>query len=120
MPKGNPNNNLANGDEDYYYTLGVTRDADISQIRAEYVAKARQFHPDALVGRSKEDLNEAGLKMARLNKAWEVLSDPVTRSRYDMLLAANQYRPNIAGGAANKVGKFLGKLYSEYSRGKSP
>ncbi len=118
MPRNQGSHSPDSLNTDYYRILGVSINADISQIRAEYLAKARLYHPDSLVGQSKEQLEQAGIHMAQLNKAWEVLSDPVTRQRYDLLVRANSYKPDLAGNAANKVGRFLGKLYSEYAKGR--
>ncbi len=60
---------------DPYAILQVDPRAPRAEIRAAYRALARQHHPD-LAGGSCE-------KMAALNNAWSVLSDPVARAEYD-------------------------------------
>lgn len=60
---------------DLYTILQVGPRAPLAEIRAAYRALARQHHPD-LAGGSHE-------KMAALNNAWSVLSDPVARAEYD-------------------------------------
>ncbi len=60
--------------DDYYSLLGVEADASVEDIRASY-----RTHKEAL-----DTTSEAGRDDAlRLNKAWNVLSDPYQRGRYD-------------------------------------
>jgi len=59
---------------DLYEVLGVPRDADAATIRRAYRKKVRGVHPDS--GGSVEAFNE-------LKTAYDVLSDPVRRRRYD-------------------------------------
>jgi DnaJ family protein C protein 3 len=60
--------------KDYYKVLGVPRDADDRAIKKAFRTAAKTAHPD--VGGSEE-------QMAALNEAYEVLSDPELRGRYD-------------------------------------
>ncbi|MEP0871736.1 molecular chaperone DnaJ [Trichocoleus desertorum AS-A10] len=62
---------------DYYEILGVSRDADKEEIKRAYRRLARKYHPDV----NKEDGAEERFK--EINRAYEVLSEPETRSRYD-------------------------------------
>lgn len=62
---------------DYYATLGVARDASQDEIKKAYRRLARKYHPDV----SKEA--DAGKRMALINEANEVLSDPEKRKVYD-------------------------------------
>jgi DnaJ family protein C protein 3 len=68
--------------KDYYKVLGVTRDADELQIKSAYRKMIKLHHPDKArkSGISKEDAEK---KMASINEAYEVLSDPELKSRYD-------------------------------------
>lgn len=66
---------------DYYQILGVSRNAPEEVIRAAYRALVNKYHPDK--NRDRSDLNE---KMAQINEAYEVLSDPEKRSAYDILV----------------------------------
>ncbi|KAK3384758.1 hypothetical protein B0H63DRAFT_413457 [Podospora didyma] len=68
--------------KDYYKVLGVAHDADERQIKAAYRKLSKLHHPDKVQkqGLTKE---EAEKKMANINEAYEVLSDPELRARFD-------------------------------------
>jgi molecular chaperone DnaJ len=63
---------------DYYEILGVSRDADADTIKKAYRKLALQFHPDKNPGNQ-----EAEEKFKEAASAYEVLSDPEKRARYD-------------------------------------
>lgn len=63
--------------QDYYEILGVERNASAEEIRRAYRKKAREFHPD-LAGAEHEE------KFKEVSAAYEVLSDPQKRERYDL------------------------------------
>ncbi|KAK4464208.1 hypothetical protein QBC42DRAFT_263655 [Cladorrhinum samala] len=67
---------------DYYKVLGVAHDADERQIKSAYRKLSKIHHPDkaAKQGLTKE---QAEKKMAQINQAYEVLSDPELRARFD-------------------------------------
>jgi molecular chaperone DnaJ len=65
---------------DHYQVLGVSRDASKDDIKKAYFKLAKQYHPDT----NKEDKNAAE-KFAEVSNAYEVLSDPEKRKRYDMM-----------------------------------
>lgn len=69
-------------EKDYYKVLGVSKDADELQIKAAYRKKTRENHPDKAIrtGVTKEDAEK---KMASINEAYEVLSDPELKARFD-------------------------------------
>ncbi|MBI4307281.1 MAG: molecular chaperone DnaJ [Chloroflexi bacterium] len=62
---------------DYYEVLGVPRDATEEDIRKAFRKLAFQYHPD----RNKDP--SAADKFKEVNEAYEVLSDPEKRARYD-------------------------------------
>ena len=63
---------------DHYEVLGVGRDASIDEIKKAYRRLARQLHPDVNPG---EDASE---RFKLVTHAYDVLSDPDQRARYDM------------------------------------
>ena len=64
--------------KDYYKILGVERKADAKTIKSAYRKLARKHHPDVAKGRDAERFKE-------IAEAYEVLSDPEKRRRYDTL-----------------------------------
>ena len=64
---------------DYYEVLGVERAAGPDDIKRAYRRGALKFHPD----NAKGDKTEAETKFKELAEAYEVLSDPEKRQRYD-------------------------------------
>lgn len=63
---------------DYYDILGVTKGASASEIKKAYRKKALQYHPD-----KNPDDKEAEAKFKEAAEAYEVLSDPDKKARYD-------------------------------------
>lgn len=66
--------------KDYYETLGVARNASEADIKKSFRKLARQYHPDVA-----KDKKRAEEKFKEINEAYEVLSDPEKRKRYDEL-----------------------------------
>lgn len=62
---------------DYYDVLGVSRQADEKAIKAAYRKLARQYHPDV------NKATDAEERFKEVNRAYEVLSDPEKRAKYD-------------------------------------
>lgn len=65
---------------DYYKILGVERNADSQQIKRAYRKLAKEFHPDRNPGNT-----NAEERFKEINEAYEVLSDPQKRQRFDQL-----------------------------------
>jgi molecular chaperone DnaJ len=62
---------------DYYELLGISRDATKEDIKRAYRRMARQYHPDVNKDPGAEE------RFKEINRAYEVLSEPETRTRYD-------------------------------------
>lgn len=82
----------------YYDVLGVERDAPLDQVRAAFVKRSRVFHPDRQRGGAPEDRRRLVSLQARINEAYQVLSDERRRAAYDRGLEGGTLR--LAGGRA--------------------
>jgi curved DNA-binding protein len=65
---------------DYYEVLGISRDASAADVKKAFRKLARVHHPD--VAKDKATAEE---KFKEINEAYEVLSDPEKRKKYDAL-----------------------------------
>lgn len=86
-----------NPDTDYYSTLGVLDDAEDIVIKAAYRALAQRYHPD----RWKGDPTEANRRMADINAAYEILSDPTKRAAYDARRDKSKFRSDDSDTASD-------------------
>jgi len=87
---------------DYYETLGVSRDADKEEIKQAYRRLARKYHPDV----NKESGAEERFK--EINRAYEVLSEPEVRARYDRFGEAGVSGAAAAGAGFQDMGDMGG------------
>lgn len=76
LPIGRDGDQMA---EDYYQTLGISKDASEDQIKRAYRKLAMKYHPD----HSKGD-KSAEEKFKKISEAYAVLSDKEKRKQYDM------------------------------------
>ncbi len=74
--------------KDYYAILGVPRTASADELKKSFRKLAREHHPDVA-----KDKKKAEEKFKEINEAYEVLSDPAKRKRYD------EFGPNWKAGA---------------------
>lgn len=90
------------GKRDYYEVLGVPRTASEADIKKAFRQLARKYHPDA-----NPNDPTAEEKFKEINEAYEVLSDPEKRSRYDQF--------GHAAGPAGPGGGFTGTDFGGFN-----
>lgn len=106
---------------DYYEILGVPRTASAAEIKAAYRRLAREYHPDANVGGD----DPAAERFKEVARAYQVLSDPASRQRYDQFGEAGvsgSGGPNLndmfgGGGLGDLFNAFFGGGGSPFGGG---
>ncbi len=91
---------------DYYEVLGVDKTASAEEIKKAYRKKAIQYHPDKNPGDK-----EAEEKFKEAAEAYEVLSDPQKRQRYDQFGHAGV---DGAGGFGGGHGMSMEDIFSQF------
>jgi curved DNA-binding protein len=97
--------------KDYYAILGVSKTASPEEIKQAFRKLARKYHPDVNPGNK-----QAEARFKEINEAYEVLSDPDKRSKYDQF---GRYWKQVGqgfpgGGVGFDTGGFDFSQYSSF------
>lgn len=83
---------MADEKRDYYEVLGLKKGASADEIKKAYRTLAKKYHPDMNPGDK-----DAERRFKEIGEAYEVLSDPDKKAKYDQFGFAG-VDPNMAGG----------------------
>lgn len=106
---------------DFYQLLGISRSADVKEIKSAYRGLAKKYHPDANPGK------DTTVKFQEINRAYEVLSNPELKQRYDTYgergigtsAASDEAGPSPFGGGGGGFGQEvdLGDIFDTFFGG---
>lgn len=107
---------MAESKRDYYEVLGIDKSADDGAIKKAYRSLAKKYHPDMNPGDK-----EAEAKFKEVNEAYDVLSDPDKKSKYDQYgHAAFDPSSGMGGGGFGGFGDFgfdISDIFSSFFGG---
>ena len=97
---------------DFYELLGVSRNATPEDLKKAYRKKARELHPDA-----RPDDAESEALFKEVARAYETLSDPDSRARYDRFGESGLGGAGGSGDGFGGAGGGLGDLFDAFFGG---
>lgn len=95
--------------KDYYEVLGVSKGASDEELKKAFRKEAKKYHPDLHPGDK-----EAEAKFKEINEAYEVLSNPEKRQRYDQFGHAG-VDPNFGAGTGGSYSGGFGDFGDIFS-----
>jgi DnaJ-class molecular chaperone len=96
--------------KDYYKILGVPKKADQKEIKQAYRKLARKHHPDVNPGNA-----EAEAKFKEISEAYQVLSDPENRKKYDRFGSGFEHGvPGSGGMDAGGFGDIFEQIFQNF------
>jgi len=93
---------------DYYSVLGLNKNATSEEIKSAYRKLALKYHPDRNPGNK-----EAEAKFKEINEAYEVLSDPEKKKKYDNL--GQNWQDNYDFNQSYDNNNYQYRQYSDFS-----
>ena len=104
---------------DYYEVLGVSKNATPDELKKAYRKLAIKYHPDRQQGKTDAEKKEAEEKFKEAAEAYDVLSHPDKRQRYDQFgFAGAQGAGGFSGGGmtySRSLAIYLAVAWATYS-----
>lgn len=97
---------------DYYEVLGVNKNSSADEIKKAYRTMAMKYHPDRWVNGTEKEKKEAEEKFKEAAEAYDVLSTPEKKSRYDQFGHAGV--SGAAGGSGFGGGFDISDIFSRF------
>jgi len=97
-----------------YEILRAPRNATKAELKVQYVALARETHPDALIGTNSSI--DTSASFSEVAEAWKILSNPRDRRRYDRSLQTEAFAGNIeviAVKVSEQAGPSMMKMFEK-------
>ncbi len=94
--------------KDFYEILGISKSADAAEIKKAYRKKAIEYHPDKNPGNK-----EAEEKFKLAAEAYEILSDPQKKAKYDQY-GHQAFDGASGGGGFNGGGMNMEDIFSQF------
>ena len=105
---------------DYYEVLGVDKNVNDDELKKAYRKMAIKYHPDRQQGKSDAEKKEAEEKFKEAAEAYDVLSDPNKRARYDQFGFAGDQMGGGFGGAGmsmDDIFAHFGDIFGDFFGG---
>jgi len=93
-----------------YEILNSTPDASRSDLKRNYINLVRQTHPDALISKEDDEIDDNSPEFQEIMQAWRTLSNPLERKRYDRKLRAEAFTTKVEN-AMGAFGKTAGPQF---------
>ena len=98
--------------KDLYEVLGVSRDASGDEIKKAYKKMVKKYHPDL-----NPDSKTAEENMKQVNHAYDILSDPEKKARYDQFGDDGNHSGGFGGGFGGFEGGGFGDIFDMFFGG---
>lgn len=96
---------------DYYEVLEIDKGASEGDIKKAYRKAAMKYHPDKFTNASEKEKKEAEEKFKEANEAYQVLSDPEKKQKYDQFGHAAFEQGGGFSGAGFDFGDIFGDIF---------